>query len=228
MTTNGSSRRRSSVETDALALPLANGLVPVRSPASASIGGYVRLTSHVLLQAERKPFRTIGVVSAHDGEGKTTTAMNLAACLGRTRGRLGRVLLVDADMRSRTLSRLLGAETTGDGGSAGSSRRTPRLSLTDFEGVDLMAAPENGDEITLFGPGMWAQVLAALAPRYSMVVVDCPSVLDCAEGLVLPAVVDRLVLVVQAGRTKRGSVTAAIEAVDRKPVGVVLNQMDRR
>jgi Mrp family chromosome partitioning ATPase len=179
----------------------------------------------VLLQAQRDPFRTIGVVSAHDGEGKTTTAMNLAACLGRTRGRLGRVLLVDADMRRRSLSRLLGAETNGHG-DAEPRGRTPRLSLTDFEGVDLMAAPEAGDEITLFGPTMWSQVLAALAPRYSMIVVDCPSILDCPEGLVLPSCVDRLVMVVQAGRTTKSSVAAAIDAVDRPPVGVVLNRTE--
>jgi Mrp family chromosome partitioning ATPase len=70
-------------------------LVASPSPERTTADGYLRLTARILLEAERTGFRTIGVISALDGEGRTTAAINLAVCLGRARGRSGRVLLVD-------------------------------------------------------------------------------------------------------------------------------------
>ena len=77
----------------ALALVDNGRLVPARDPDARTADGYLRLTAHLLLEAERHGFRTVGVFSALTGEGKTTAALNLAASLGRTRGREGRVLL---------------------------------------------------------------------------------------------------------------------------------------
>ena len=117
-------------------------LLPVERPNSDSQDGYLRMTAHILLQSQRMDFRTIGVISARSGEGKTTAAVNLASCLGRTRGRAGRVLLVDGDTRKRTLTNLLCPPS--DPIHSRPETRHPMLVATSFEGVDLMTAPEGG------------------------------------------------------------------------------------
>ena len=64
-----------------------NRIVPTQAPEAQTADAYLRLSAHLLLESERRDVRTIGVVSAVPGEGKTTAAINLVACLGRARGR---------------------------------------------------------------------------------------------------------------------------------------------
>ncbi|MFV1957980.1 MAG: hypothetical protein ACC662_01070, partial [Planctomycetota bacterium] len=168
---------------------------------------------------ERHGFRTIGVLSTHPGEGKTTSAMNLAACLGRTRGRRGRVLLVDGDTRQRTLTRLLC-------GAAPAVCGEPVLTATAFEGVDFLGALPAPDAYALHAPAAWVEMLRDLSERYPHVVLDAPAVLADPEGVVLRECVEALVLVVEVGRTTRKAVEEAVGMVGRRVVGVILNGAD--
>lgn len=194
-------------------------------PDPTTADAYLRLTAHLLLQTERQTVRSVGVTSAHRGEGKTTAAMNLAVCLGRTRGRRGRVLLVDADARQRTLTRLLSGGTPG---ATPVGQRHPMLLATSFEGVDLMTAPDPQDPLALYAPGVWRATLLELVTRYEHVVLDCPSVLDHPAGMVLRDCVDALVVVVQAGRTPKKDVERALAGASRRVLGVILNGAEGR
>lgn len=197
-----------------LAVQEGRRLEPVEKPRAESARGYMRLTAHILLQSQRRDFRTIGVVSARDGEGKTTASVNLAVCLGRTRGRAGRVLLVDGDSQRRTLTRTLAADHPGP---------HPSLVETPFEGVDLMTAPDGEDGFTLHDPAAWAHTLHELRPSYAQIVIDCPSILDNPEGIVLRDCVEELVVVVQSGRTPKRALQKALGHVSKRVIGVVLN-----
>lgn len=195
-------------------------LLPVERPDSASQDGYLRMTAHILLQSQRRDFRTVGVISAKTGEGKTTAAVNLASCLGRTRGRSGRVLLVDGDARKRTLTSLLCPPS--DPIHNRPDTRHPMLVATAFEGVDLMTAPEGGQG-ALNDPAAWAQTLHELRSRYAQIVIDCPAILDDPEGMVLRDCVEELVLVVSAGKTPRKTLQRALGNMSKRVVGVILN-----
>jgi len=198
-------------------------LLPVESPDTDAADGYLRLTAHILLQAQRRPFHTLGVISARDGDGKTTAAVNLAVCLGRTRGRLGRVLLVDGDARRRTLTRLLCGPDPADALPEELASRHPMVVATGFANVDLMTAPWGADSLTLHDPGAWAQTLEELRGRYGQIVLDCPSLLDDPEGMVLRECAEELVLVVKAGATTRASVERALASVRKRVIGVILH-----
>ncbi|MHC5010631.1 MAG: CpsD/CapB family tyrosine-protein kinase [Planctomycetota bacterium] len=208
----------------ALALVRERELIPVPAPDLKTSEGFLRLTSHILLKAKREPFVSLGVISARTGEGKTTAALNLAICLGRTQGRAGRILLVDGDTRQRTLTRLLGGAEDDENGKV----PHPILQVTHLKGVDLMTAPMRNGALTLHDPEAWAKTLDALSARYAMIVVDCPSVLESPEGLVLPACVDELVLVVRSGETSREAIQETVEGVEKDLLGVILNGADAR
>ena len=203
-----------------LAVHQGEQLLPVERPDQASQDGYLRMTAHILLQSQRMDFRTIGVISARAREGKTTAAVNLASCLGRTRGRAGRVLLVDGDARQRTLTHLLCPST--DPIHSRPDTRHPMLVATAFEGVDLMTAPEGG-EGALNDPAAWAQTLHELRSRYAQIVIDCPAILDDPEGMVLRDCVEELVLVVAAGKTPRTTLKRALGTMSKRVIGVILN-----
>jgi Mrp family chromosome partitioning ATPase len=187
-------------------------------------GGYLRLTSFLMLQAQREPIRTVGVVSPHDGMAKSVVARNLAICAARASGMRSRVLLVDGDPRFRNLSRLV-QDDDDDGdpetASAEETAAPPVLAVTSFPGVDLLTAVR-GSSGHLVRPESWMQTLGALATRYGMVFVDCPSVLDSPEGMVLPSCVDRHVLVVHAGQTRREAVTDTLALLGRELLGAIL------
>ena len=194
-------------------------LVPAKDPEARTADGYLRLTAHLLLEAERHGFRTVGVFSALSGEGKTTAAINLAASLGRTRGREGRVLLVDGDARGRMLTRLLCGEDAAQNSSS-------VLAATSFEGVDLLTAPASSGGPTIHAPAAWVETLQQLSSRYTQVIIDCPAVLADPEGVVLRECVEALVLVIEVGHTTRKAVERAVGTVGRRVVGVILNGSD--
>lgn len=206
-----------------LALQAGRQLVPHHRPDRETANGYLRLTAHILLQAKQRPFRTIGVLSAREGEGRTTAAVNLAICLGRTRGLQGRVLLVDGDARKRAVTKLFCGDNTT---TPGPDRA--QLVGTQFEGVDLMTAPDGADDLTLHDPAAWVDTFAELSSRYSHIVIDCPPILDVPEGLILRDCVEELVLVVRAGKTPLATVTEAVGSLRRRVLGVVLNGGDTR
>lgn len=201
-----------------LAVRQGQGLVPAPKVEPTTADAYLRLAAQLLLAADRDRVRSIGVTSALRGEGKTTAALNLAMCLGRARGRQGGVLLVDGDVHQRALTRLVLGQAADALGA-----EQPALFTTPFPGVDLMIAPDLGDELALYTPSAWRRLLADVCMRYEHVIVDCPSVLDHPAGRLMRDCVEGLVLVVRAGATPRQRVEEALQGAQRRVLGVVLN-----
>jgi Mrp family chromosome partitioning ATPase len=203
-------------------------MVATPAPDRTTADGYLRMTARILLESKRNVARSIGVVSAHEGEGRTAAAVNLAVCLGRAKGRRGRVLLVDGDARNRTLSRLFcGAESIAVGGAGtgepGGPAQHPMLIGTALDGVDLMTAPVLDDGLTVSSPDAWVKTFEDLGAMYPHIVVDCPAVLESPEALVLRECVQQLVLVVRAGVSSRSVVERTLGAVSGHVIGVIMN-----
>lgn len=220
--------RKAAASHGLLAVRSAHQLVPNHRPDRATADGYLRLTAQVLLRAQERPFRTIGVFSAHEGEGRTTAAFNLAICLGRTRGRQGRVLLVDGDPRKRAVTRLFCGEPVSESGAPRPGADRAQLIGTQFEGVDVLTAPGGADEMTLHDPAAWRETFVELSSRYAHIVIDCPPILDAPEGMILRDCVEELVLVVRAGDTAAADVAEVVANLGTRVLGVVLNGGDSR
>lgn len=195
-------------------------LVSSPRPDVRTADGYLRMTARILLESGKKPWRTIGIVSAQEGEGRSAAAVNLAVCLGRTKGREGRVLLVDGDSRRRALTGMFCGQ---DAGGAAEPRQHPALIGTALDGVDLMTAPRFDDGLAIAAPKAWSDTFAELGGLYPQIIVDCPAVVESPEGLVLRECVDQLILVVRAGRTPRRLIERTLGALSSKVIGVILN-----
>jgi non-specific protein-tyrosine kinase len=178
--------------------------------------------------------RSLMVTSANPQEGKSTVAVNLALAMARGDGR---VLLVDADMRRPILPKIFG--------------RNNGFGLTDLlqEGFDSGAIDEvipevvqglyllsNGlkpsdDPAGLFRSPNFVRLLETVKDKFTSVIWDSSPVLSASEVISLASVVERVLLVLGAGRVTREEsrkAKACLERAGCSIVGAVLNNIDRR
>jgi protein-tyrosine kinase len=174
--------------------------------------------------------RLVLITSARPGEGKTFTALNLAAAIAR-HGTMP-ALLIDADGKRGSLTTLLGcAEAEGlrtlaarpDLPAASVVRPTEvaRLRFVPFgvgaAGAEASQAPEKalGDALNR---------IAAAFPT-DILIVDAPPALATSEASTVAALAGQVLVVVRAEATQRSEVEAALDLLDACPVlQLVLNR----
>ncbi len=166
------------------------------------------------------------VTSTRPSEGKSFAALNMAASLARTGSRP--VLLVDADAKVRCLSELLGL--AGAPGfldlAADASMQSERMVVgTPVPGLFILPL---GDTLAGLHPGERSQSLPTTADQLSQVfatstlVIDTGPLLATSDPSVLAPVASQILMVVEAGRTQRNELDAALEMIKTCPKVVLL------
>ena len=172
------------------------------------------------------PVRSVVVTSAVAGEGKSSTAINLALALAE---RSERVILVDADLRRPRV-----AEYCGIDGTLGlTTVLTGRAQLEDvieawgpIRVLPSGAVPPNPNQ--LITSAAMAATVDALVQRFDIVIFDAAPLLPVADSLALSRLTDGALLVGRANSTRRGQLTAAADAVENvkgRVLGVILNRI---
>jgi capsular exopolysaccharide synthesis family protein len=197
-------------------------LVVLGAPGSAAAGQYRILHQRVMQLASRRPLRVVAVTSAARGEGRTTTAANLAliaAQEGRT------ALLVEADLRRPALAALFGLAPRA--GLAEVLEGTAELAqaIVRVGPLAVLCAGEARDGDAARRPRA-AAVMEQLRAAYDLIVLDAPPALAFADGDRLAAAADAALLVVRAGSTPRQVVRFALESLGERAAGIVLNDVD--
>jgi capsular exopolysaccharide synthesis family protein len=166
------------------------------------------------------------------GEGKTSTATNLAMSFAQ---RQGPVLIIDADMRRPSV-----AKTLGVGNEKGLSSYLTGAHLLDEVLVQydripnlwiLPAGPRPPDPAELLSSHMMDGTLKELSKRFTQIVIDSPPLLLVTDAVILSATVDGVILVVSSGTTARGALSRAhriLENAQARVLGMVLNKVDMR
>jgi receptor protein-tyrosine kinase len=161
-------------------------------------------------------------------DGKTLTALNLALTLSRSYGR--RVLLVDADLRRPSISRICGVASVGGLSDGLRSTVEQKLSLVQLgEGLTLLPAGEpDPDPMSSLTSSRMKSILSEAAENFDWVILDAPPAGPLADAGLLAAMADRVLLVVRALQTPHAAVEKAIDALGRDRIfGVILNGVDK-
>lgn len=175
--------------------------------------------------------RVIGIVSSMPGEGKTTTAMNIAQLIAASGSS---VLVIDADLRSPTLTR----EVTPDAEAGLFEFLVHNVPINDLIYSDeakrlkfLPAAGKRGaaQKTDLIGSNKMAELLTAARQIYDYVILDLPPLAPVIDARAVAGAVDGFVFVVEWGATSVATVSDALHnapLVNHKLLGVVLNKAD--
>lgn len=207
-------------------------LVPMHSPKSPATEAYRVLRTNLQFSSVDKPLRTLLVTSPGPGEGKSTTAANLAIVVAQA-GK--KVILVDADLRRPFVHRLFQVPNNVGLTSAllePANGYKHALQETDVSGLRVLTTghvPPNPAE--LLGSARMRELLGLLQQEADMVILDSPPVLAVADAAILSDAVDGTLLVVSAGETRIEMLLQALErleSVGSRPLGVVLNKLTER
>jgi len=207
-------------------------LVPLLSPTAFEAEPY-RVLGHLIAQLHTEPgLQVLGISSPSMGDGKTSTAINLAGILAQEHA--ARVLLLEAELRRPLIAEYLGITHPG-AGLAGAILE-PTLS---FDSVVRHYQPFNFD-VVLAGRALASPYDVLKLPRfgallqearqhYDYVVVDTPPLLPFADCRVIERWIDGLLVVVAAHQTPRKLLAEALDSTDpTKLVGLVLNKDDHQ
>jgi len=172
--------------------------------------------------------QAVGFTSAIPGEGKSTIAINLVAIIAKSKAR---VLLIDGDMRSHSLTSQVGCGPSGLAEVLAGAVRVEDAVLYDEAGkFDLLGvtAPRNDASELLCSTEM-KQLIARLKRSYDFIFVDLPPVLPVADAKAAATVLDGVVFVAEWDRTTVETLSEAVHTSGRlreRILGVVLNKVD--
>lgn len=188
-----------------------------------------RLLGQKLEEAASIDFcRTAAVTSACAGDGKTVTALNLALILAEEPNR--RVGLIDCNLRSPKLARLLSLPD--EGGLVGVYRRQLTLAealirVGDRELYLLPAGEPYANPTEIIRSPLLTAIVRKMETELSIVVIDTPSIMPSADVNLLSRLVDRFIIVVRAGVTRRDLLAEALRRLDEsKVLGLVFNEAE--
>lgn len=198
-------------------------VVVLSAPWSAAAEQY-RVLARRLEPELRRGARRVGVTSAVAGEGRSTTAVNLALTLA---GRM-RVALVDGHLRAPSVARLLGLPPRVGLAEVVEGRAALDEALVRFGRDDLhvLAAGLAEEPHATYAARRLGELLAALGERFDAVIVDGPPALPTADMLSLADALDGALLVVRAGATRREVLALALERLPTRLLGAVLHRVD--
>jgi polysaccharide biosynthesis transport protein len=184
-------------------------------------------TNLQFLDVDRKA-RTMVISSSTEGEGKTTTAVNLALAIADAGSD---VLVIDADLRRPRLADSLRI----DGGVGLTDVLIDRVQLDDalqqwgdgkITVLPAGAIPPNPSE--LLQSEAMEQLLTTLQGRFGTIVLDAPPLLPVSDAAILSHRASGTLMVCAAGHTTKGQLTDAVSKVERvggRVLGVVLTKL---
>lgn len=198
-------------------------------PTSAAAEAVRNLRTSLLLSNIDHPPKVIMSTSSLPDEGKTTQAVALAQNLA---GLGKRVLLIEGDIRRRTLSEYF--KDVPKGGIVAAMSGDVPLNEVVFHDERLQADVLMGEKSTvnaadLFSSERFATFLERARDAYDFVIIDTPPVLVVPDARVIGQHVDAILFSVAWNKTHRGQVLAALrefESVNLRVAGVALAQID--
>ncbi len=204
--------------------------IVVDEPASLVTENYRALRTSVMLCSAEKPPQTILVTSMASGEGKTTTAANLAFTIAKT-GK--NVLLVDGDLRRPRLHKVFNLENTSglstflSGVSSGDI-----LQKSSVGNLSIMTSgPIPPIPSELLNSVRMEKLVKTLSSKFDHIIFDSAPVLSVTDSQILIRFTDSIIVVARAGHTTYESARKGLKIlkeIDPHPIGMVINAVDTK
>ncbi len=208
------------------------GHYSARHPKSAVSEAFRSLRTSLMFSTPEGMPKTLLITSPGPGDGKTTTAINLATVMAQNGAR---VLLIDADLRKPRLHRDF-AKPQGPGLTnriarvGGNGANQSAIVPTDVKRLFLM--PSGGkapNPAELLSSARMDKIIEMAGRVFDHIIIDTAPILGLADSMVLSRKVDGVIMVTSAGRTSKDSIRVGVKRmfqVQAPLLGVVLNAVD--
>lgn len=190
---------------------------------------YRVLRTNLLFTRKEETLNTIVIVSAGAGEGKSTTAINLATVFAQAGSR---ILIIDSDLRRPTLHKLF--KVANNLGLTNYLLKQNTLAeivqTTSVPNLDFMASGKlPNSSIGILGSTQMKEMIAELKQRYDFIFFDSPPILGVSDSSIIASEVDVVMQVIQYRRYPQPMTVRAkqmIEKVSGNFVGIILNNIN--
>jgi non-specific protein-tyrosine kinase len=207
-------------------------VIASQDPFSPVSEAYRMIRSNIQFMSVDRPAKIIMVTSPTPGEGKSTTVANLGVVMAQAGLK---TIIIDADLRRPTQHQVFQVPNLGgltDLLCSPELEINGHLRSTSVPNLQLITCgvlPPNPSE--LLGSQRLGQLLASLNEMADVVILDSPPAVAVADAAVLSNRVDGVVLVTQAGKTRREVARQAISNLKQAGAnvfGAVLNRVSKR
>ncbi|MBU8586939.1 CpsD/CapB family tyrosine-protein kinase [Priestia megaterium] len=218
-------RKRKDSKNDKL-LTLKRRLLAHNSPKDPVAEQYRTIRTNIQFSDTDQDIKSIVLTSTGPGEGKSTTASNLATVYAQQGLR---VLLIDADLRKPTAHYTFRLENHVGLTNVLTKQSTLGQAIQETEVPDLFlltSGPIPPNPAELLASNNMTELLKEMKEEFDMVIFDTPPVLAVADAQILANQVDGSILVVSSGKTDKEAAVKAKELLlkaNAKVLGAVLN-----
>ncbi len=208
-------------------------LIAATNPQSPFTEAYRTLRTNIQFSSLDKPVEKLMVTSASPGEGKSTTAANLAVVIAQS-GK--RTVLVDTDLRRPVLHQIFGLPNAVGVTNAllqpEGSDLTPFLQPTGVDNLWLLSSgPQPPNPSELLGSHRMGELIQELRMTADALVFDSPPTLAVTDAAVLARQMDGVLLVVESAKTREVAAKRAAQGllkVNANVLGIAVNRISYR
>jgi polysaccharide biosynthesis transport protein len=202
-------------------------LITVADPKSPISEAFRTLRTNIQFSSFDKKVQVICVTSSGMGEGKSTTASNLAVVMAES-GK--KTLLIDCDQRKSSLHKIFGLSNAVGISNllAGEVSFTAAVQKSGIDNLLVLTAgtkPPNPSE--LLSSSKMRGFIDSLRDKLDFVIIDTPPVLLVTDAQLLAGYTDGYLMVVSSEETERAAAAKAKELlvqVNAKILGAVINK----
>lgn len=202
-------------------------LITLTDPRSAAAEAYRSLYINLSFSSQEKPLRRL-LISAAGPEGSNSLVLANLAVVAAQMGQ--RVLVVDADLRQPQQHELFGLRNERGLTTLVAGKEAAAAALQAAAGIEglgvLTSGPLPTSPSQVLANRRFDELLAELAEQADLILLDAPPITAVADASVLAAKADGVLLVLNAGQSKRDEARQAketLEKINAHVVGVVLN-----
>jgi capsular exopolysaccharide synthesis family protein len=207
-------------------LKIKRPLIAYYHPESIISEQFRMIQANIGFSMTDKRSRSLLITSPNRGEGKSTTAANLAVTMAQQKMK---VLLIDANLRDPAQHIIFKVQNSSGLTDVltGKAVMEDVIHHTSIGRLDVMTsgfAPINPGE--LLSSQMMHDVIVSSLESYDVVLFDSHSVLELSDTKLLANQCDGVVLVIQTGKTSKSKALEAkknLEFSKAKLVGVIIN-----
>lgn len=218
-------RKKSKVDNESLKHGVS--LVSVTDPSSVVAEQFRTIRTNIQFSAVDKKIQSLVVTSAEPSEGKSTVSSNLAVVWAKQNEK---VLLIDADLRRPIAHRTFNLLNAAGLSSYLSNNAVYEEIIQETEVPNLSvisSGPVPPNPAELLNSRHINTLIERLEDEYDIIIFDAPPINTVTDAQLLASKADGVILVVPQGIAEKGSVTHAVEQLNKvhaKVLGTVMNR----